>query len=84
MSARTKHLEELVADRITRNPRIMGGQACIRGTRLTAATVVGLVASGTPTEKIFADYPWLEPDDIPAALFYAAWRLQEYQYEIPA
>lgn len=71
-------------DRITSNRRVMGGQPCIRGTRMTAATVVALVASGTPTETILQEYPWLELEDIPAALRYAAWRLHEYEFVIPA
>ena len=71
-------------ERITTNPDVMGGQACIRGTRVTAATLVGLVASGASQEQILSGYPWLEADDISAALVYAAWRLQEHEYVIPA
>ena len=55
----------------------MGGKPCIRHTRVTVGTVVGLVAEGyTPTEIVEA-YPYLEPEDVRAALQYAAWRSEE-------
>jgi uncharacterized protein (DUF433 family) len=60
--------------RITFDPGVMGGKPCIRGLRVTVGTVVGLVANGSTTEQILADYPYLEADDIRAALTYAAWR----------
>jgi uncharacterized protein (DUF433 family) len=60
-------------DRITFDPNIMGGKACIRGMRITVSTVLGLVASGMNTEQIIADFPYLEPDDIRQSLEYAAW-----------
>ena len=56
-----------VSDRITRNPRAMGGKPCIRGMRVTVGLIVGLVA-----EEILRAYPYLEMDDIPTALSYAA------------
>lgn len=65
------------ADRITHDPKIMCGRACIRGMRITAGMVVGLVASGHNHERILRAYPELESEDIDAALQYAAWRLQE-------
>ncbi len=64
-------------DRITFNPSVMGGKPCIRGMRVTVGTIVGLVASGATSEEILADYPYLEADDITAALSYAAWRSEE-------
>ena len=64
-------------DRITHNPELMGGKPTIRGLRVTVGTIVGLVASGHTTESILDLYPYLEADDIPAALGYAAWRLEE-------
>jgi len=59
----------------------MGGKACIRGLRVTAGTIVGLLASGRSTEEILAAYPYLEREDIDQTLAYAAWRLEER--EIP-
>ena len=64
-------------DRITFDPSVMGGKPCIRGMRVTVGMIVGLVASGATTEDILADYPYLEAEDITAALSYAAWRSEE-------
>lgn len=55
----------------------MGGKPYIRGMRVTAETIVGLVISGATPEEILADYPYLEAEDISAALSYAAWRSEE-------
>jgi uncharacterized protein (DUF433 family) len=64
-------------DRITFNPRMMGGQACIRGIRISASLVVNLVANGMFSEEIIEDYPNLESEDIRQSLLYAAWLTQE-------
>ena len=45
--------------------------------RVTVGTIVGLIASGATTQEIQADYPYLEAEDISAALSYAAWRAEE-------
>jgi uncharacterized protein (DUF433 family) len=66
-------------DRITHNPAVMGGKACIRGMRVTAGMIVGLLAAGHSRERVLAAYPYLEAADIDAALAYAAWRLQEQE-----
>ena len=62
---------------ITHNPAVMGGKPCIRGMRVTAGTVLRLLASGNSRERILQAYPNLEPEDIDAVLAYAAWRLEE-------
>jgi uncharacterized protein (DUF433 family) len=64
-------------DRITFDPRIMGGKPCIRGLRVTVGMIVGLVASGANRDEILRLYPYLEPEDITAALAYASWRAEE-------
>ena len=64
-------------ERITRNPLVMGGKPCIRGLRITAGTVVGMIASGNSRDRILQAYPLLEPADIDEALAYAAWRMEE-------
>ena len=64
-------------DRITSNPEVMGGKACIRGLRVTVGTVIGLLAAGHSVEHILAAYPYLEREDIQQALAYAAWRVEE-------
>ncbi len=59
-------------DRITFDPTVMGGRACIRGMRMTVALVVNLVANGMSTEDIVHEYPELEAEDIRQALQYAS------------
>jgi uncharacterized protein (DUF433 family) len=63
--------------RITLDPDVMGGKACIRGLRVTVATVVGLLAAGRSADEILGAYPYLEREDIVQSLAYAAWRLEE-------
>jgi uncharacterized protein (DUF433 family) len=64
-------------DRISLQPGIMGGRACIRGMRVTVGMVVGQIGSGRTIDDILADYPYLEREDVFQALRYAAWRLDE-------
>ncbi|MBM4024286.1 MAG: DUF433 domain-containing protein [Planctomycetes bacterium] len=64
-------------DRITFDPQIMGGRACIRGMRIPVSVIVGQIAHGATFEEILADYPDLEPEDIRQAIGYAAWLTQE-------
>jgi uncharacterized protein (DUF433 family) len=59
-------------DRITFDPQIMGGRACIRGMRITVSLLVNLVANGMTTDQILREYPDLEEEDIKQALQYAA------------
>lgn len=63
--------------RITFNQKVMGGKPCLRGLRMTVGTIVGLVAAGHTEDEILELYPYLEKADIPAALSYAAWRVEE-------
>jgi len=69
--------------RITHDPRVMGGKPCIRGLRVTVGTIVGLLASDHTQEDILEQYPYLEPEDISAALAYAAWRSEEVEVPLP-
>lgn len=59
-------------DRITFDPKVMGGRACIRGMRLTVSLLVNLVANGMTTNEILKEYPDLAAEDIRQALQYAA------------
>lgn len=68
--------------RITRNPLVMGGKPCIRGLRVTVGTITGLVASGQSYPDILRMYPYLEPEDIPAALSYAAWLAEGFDADL--
>jgi uncharacterized protein (DUF433 family) len=74
----------MLLDRITRNPEVMGGKPCIRGLRVTAGTIVGLIASGHSNSEILGAYPYLEEEDIRQALAYAAWRVEEIEVPLPA
>ncbi|MGI8499948.1 MAG: DUF433 domain-containing protein [Hassallia sp.] len=67
-------------ERITFNPRIMAGQACIRGMRIPVSLVVNLVANGKSVEEILEEYPDLESEDIRQSLLYVAWLTQERVY----
>jgi uncharacterized protein (DUF433 family) len=58
--------------RITIDPERMRGRPCIRGLRVTVADVLGLLSCGQSREQILKDYPYLESDDIDAALAFAA------------
>jgi uncharacterized protein (DUF433 family) len=64
-------------ERITQNPAVMGGKACIRGMRVTVSMILGQVAAGRSFDEILADFPYLEREDIVASLRYAAWRTAE-------
>jgi uncharacterized protein (DUF433 family) len=59
-------------ERITFDPAVMGGRACIRGIRMTVSLVVNLVANGMSTEDIVREYPELVAEDIRQALQYAS------------
>jgi uncharacterized protein (DUF433 family) len=60
-------------DRITFDAEVMGGRACVRGMRVTVATIVDLIAEGFSIDEVLADYPYLEREDVRQALAYAAW-----------
>ena len=64
-------------ERITFDPNVMSGKACIRGTRVTVSLVLNLVAQGMIVSEIVEAYPYLEPDDIRQSLQYAAWLADE-------
>lgn len=64
-------------DRITFDPLVMGGRACIRGLRVTVALVVNLVANNMTAAEIIKEYPYLQEEDVRQALQYAAWLADE-------
>lgn len=70
-------------DRITFDPAVMGGKACIRGMRVTASMIVNLIAAGRSVDEVLAAYPYLEREDIAQALRYAAWRAEERDLALP-
>jgi uncharacterized protein (DUF433 family) len=64
-------------ERITFDPNIMGGRACIRGMRIPVSVIVGQIAHGATWEEVLEGYPDLERADIQQAIEYAAWLTHE-------
>jgi uncharacterized protein (DUF433 family) len=71
-------------DRITFDPRIMGGRACIRGMRVPVSVIVRQIAHGASAEEILRGYPDLQREDIQQAIEYAATNLDDRIIELPA
>ena len=70
-------------ERITQEPGVMGGKACIRGLRVTVGMIVGQIGSGRSIEELLSEYTYLEREDILQALRYAAWRAEEREIVLP-
>jgi uncharacterized protein (DUF433 family) len=68
-------MEKLV--HITQRPEILGGKACIRGTRVTVGMIVRQIGTGRSVDELLAEYPYLEREDILQALQYGARRTQD-------
>jgi uncharacterized protein (DUF433 family) len=60
--------------RITIDPEKCGGRPCIRGLRIRVQDIIGLLAAGASRKEILEDYPYLEDDDLSAALGFLIWR----------
>lgn len=69
-------------ERITIDPNVMGGKPCIRGMRVTVGAIIGLVSSGVSFQEILELYPYIEEEDIKAALTYATWRTEEFDLSL--
>jgi uncharacterized protein (DUF433 family) len=69
-------------ERITFDPNVMGGKPCIRGMRVTVGMILGLISAGTGRKETLRLYPYLEDEDISAALAYGAWRSEEKELPI--
>jgi len=67
---------------INHDINIMGGKACIKGTRVTVGMIVNQISEGKTVEDILADYPYLTYDDVIQALKYAAWTVDAKEIEI--
>jgi uncharacterized protein (DUF433 family) len=64
-------------DRIVRDPRIVGGEPILKGTRVTLKTVLASLAEGATTAEILADFPTLSEEDVRAVIAFAAGSAQE-------
>jgi uncharacterized protein (DUF433 family) len=71
-------------DRITVDPAICHGQACIKGTRVMVSVILDNLAAGIPTEELLKSYPSLSSEDIQATLNYAADLARERVVYLPA
>ena len=59
--------------RISHDIDIMGGKACIKGTRVTVGMILTQISYGKTVNELLEEYPYLSPEDITQALIYAAW-----------
>ncbi|PSO32621.1 hypothetical protein C7G41_04725 [Bradyrhizobium sp. MOS002] len=73
----------MVFARITMDPALCTGKACIRGLRFPVARLLGLLAVGETRESILDDYPYLEREDIDEALRYAASLAEDTAADLP-
>ncbi|MFI5379540.1 MAG: DUF433 domain-containing protein [Tepidisphaerales bacterium] len=64
--------QRTLLDRITIDPLVCGGRPCIRGYRIRVTDILDLISSDASFDEILRDYPFLERDDILAAVSYAA------------
>jgi len=71
-------------DRIAIDPQVCFGKPCIKGTRVWVSLILDFLASGESEAQILAAYPQLEPDDIRAALAYAAEVARERIVPVPS
>lgn len=69
-------------ERITVDPAVATGKACIRGLRFPVSRLLGLLAAGETRESILASYPYLEPADIDESLRYAAYLSEDETIEL--
>ena len=69
---RATRWETRLEERITIDPAVCGGRPCIRGMRIRVSDILEMLAAGATPDVILADYPYLEDEDIRAALEYAA------------
>jgi uncharacterized protein (DUF433 family) len=65
-------MDEELRQRLIIDPRVMTGKPVIRGTRIPVELIVRMLAQGIPEDEILQEYPRLQPEDIRAALAYAA------------
>ncbi|GEP06201.1 DUF433 domain-containing protein [Methylobacterium oxalidis] len=68
--------------RITVDPAVMGGKACIRGMRVTVGMILGNLGAGVSIEDLLRGYPYLEREDVPEAIRYAARLAQAREVEV--
>ena len=76
------YVAEMNLSRITIDPAVCTGKPCIRGLRFPVARLLGLLAAGESREQILANYPYLDSEDVDAALRYAALLAEDETVEL--
>jgi uncharacterized protein (DUF433 family) len=71
-------------ERITVDPGVCHGQACIKGTRIMVGVVLDNLAAGVPTDEVVRSYPPLTAEDVQAAIGYAAELAREHMVPLPS
>ena len=69
-------------ERISHDINVMGGKACIKGTRVTVGMIITQLSEGKNYETLLNEYPYLSEDDITAALKYSAWLLNAREMDV--
>jgi len=69
--------DQQLIERITLNPKVMGGKPVIKGTRLTVEYILNLLAHGATAEEILQEYSGLTQEDIQACLLFATKALED-------
>lgn len=69
-------------DRITHDPAVMGGKACVRGMRVTVGMILNQLGCGHPIDELLADYPYIEYEDVMQALRYGAYLASEREVSL--
>lgn len=72
-----------MSERITINPDICNGRPVIRGTRITAQTVLEFLAAGDSVEDVLEEYPTLKREDVQACLNFASKLMSNHYSVIP-
>ena len=67
---------------ISHDIKIMGGKACIKGTRVTVGMIVTQISEGKTVEELLGDYPYITYEDVMQALKYAAWAVDAKEMDI--
>lgn len=70
--------------RISLDPAVMGGRACIAGTRVTVGMIVGQVGAGRSPDELVDEYPYLSREDVLEAIRYAAWLAEQREVQLAA
>jgi uncharacterized protein (DUF433 family) len=71
-------------DRVVCTPGVVGGKPRIKGTRVTVGAILGQLAVGHSVEEVLRDFPYIQREDVLAALQFAAWRAEEEEVKLSA